>query len=157
MNNLDERYRAPQSSSFGSRTEETPALWNPNAAACWSLLFSPVFGAALHMLNARAMGDEELEKQNKFFMWGIVAIILIAIPISIIFGVSSNFLGVALLGAWYGGVGRKQVALVREKYGADYPLRSWGKPILFGILGVAGLFLYSFLVAFMAALMGLVS
>ena len=40
----DERYLPPQSEDLGSRTgQEAPALWNPNAAACWSLLFSPYF------------------------------------------------------------------------------------------------------------------
>jgi hypothetical protein len=33
------------------------AIWNPNAAANWSLLFSPAFGAYLHMLNWRALGQ----------------------------------------------------------------------------------------------------
>ena len=31
--------------------DAAPALWNPNAAANWSLLFSPAFGAWLHMKN----------------------------------------------------------------------------------------------------------
>ena len=33
-------------------------IWNPNAAASWSLPFSPVFGAYLHMLNWRSLGEE---------------------------------------------------------------------------------------------------
>lgn len=33
------------------------ALWNPNAAANWSLLFTPLFGAYLHMLNWRSLGE----------------------------------------------------------------------------------------------------
>ena len=37
------------------RTEVAPALWNPNAAASWSLLFSPAFGAFLHMKNWQAL------------------------------------------------------------------------------------------------------
>jgi hypothetical protein len=31
--------------------EAAPALWNPGAAASWSLLLSPAFGAFLHMKN----------------------------------------------------------------------------------------------------------
>lgn len=81
----DERYLPPQSEDLGSRTSQAaPALWNPNAAACWSLLFSPIFGAALHMFNARAMGDAELEKLNKGFMWGTLAVLVIAILLAII-------------------------------------------------------------------------
>ena len=112
----DERYLPPQSEDLGSRTgQAAPALWNPNAAACWSLLFSPIFGAALHMFNARAMGDAELEKLNKGFMWGTLAVLVIAILLAIFSGIKANFVGIAALGAWYGAVGRKQVALVKER------------------------------------------
>ncbi|MBH5328065.1 hypothetical protein H9Q10_00035 [Eikenella sp. S3360] len=142
MNNLDERYRAPQSENTGSRSQGTPELWNPNAAACWSLLFSPVFGAALHMLNARAMGDQELEKLNKVFMWGMVAVILLSVPIALIFNLNTNFVGLALLGAWYGGVGRKQVALVKDELGNDYPRKPWGKAIGLGCVGILALLAY---------------
>ncbi|OAM26262.1 hypothetical protein [Eikenella sp. NML01-A-086] len=153
--NSDERYHAPQSEGLGSGTgQEAPELWNPNAAACWSLLFSPVFGAALHMLNARAMGDKELEKLNKGFLWGMVVVILVAIPVILIFDIANNVLSIALLGAWYGAVGRKQVTLVKDKFDTNYPRRSWGKPILFGILGVGGLFLYASVVVFILILMG---
>lgn len=144
----DERYRPPQSENFGS---EAPALWNPNAAACWSLLFSPIFGAALHMFNARAMGDAELEKLNKGFMWGTLAVLVIAILLAIFSGIKANFVGIAALGAWYGAVGRKQVALVKERYGSNYPRRSWGKPILFGVLGIVALYVCIFILLFIVS------
>lgn len=148
----DERYLPPQSSDFGSGTgQEAPALWNPNAAACWSLLFSPIFGAALHMFNARAMGDAELEKLNKGFMWGTLAVLVIAILLAIFSGIKANFVGIAALGAWYGAVGRKQVALVKERYGSNYPRRSWGKPILLGILGIVALYVCIFILLFIAS------
>ena len=144
----DERYRPPQSENFGS---EAPALWNPNAAACWSLLFSPIFGAALHMFNARAMGDTELEKLNKGFIWGTLAVLVIAILLAIFSGIKANFVGIAALGAWYGAVGRKQVALVKERYGSNYPRRSWGKPILFGVLGIVALYVCIFILLFIVS------
>ena len=144
----DERYRPPQSENFGS---EAPALWNPNAAACWSLLFSPIFGAALHMFNARAMGDTELEKLNKGFIWGTLAVLVIASLLAIFTKINANFVGLAALGAWYGAVGRKQVALVKERYGSNYPRRSWGKPILFGVLGIVALYVCIFILAFIAS------
>ena len=147
----DERYLPPQSEDLGSRTGQAPALWNPNAAACWSLLFSPIFGAALHMFNACAMGDAELEKLNKGFMWGTLAILVIAILLAIFAGINTNFVGIAALGAWYGAVGRKQVALVKERYGSNYPRRSWGKPILFGVLGIVALYVCIFILAFIAS------
>ena len=29
-------------------TETKPQLWNPNVAACWCLIFNPIFGAWIH-------------------------------------------------------------------------------------------------------------
>ena len=41
-----------------------PPLWNPGAAASWSLLLSPVFGAILHMKNWQAMGEQTAGAQR---------------------------------------------------------------------------------------------
>ena len=43
--------------------EAAPALWNPNAASSWSLLFSPIFGAYLHMQNWQALGQPDKAEQ----------------------------------------------------------------------------------------------
>ena len=55
------------------RTETTSgapvALWNPNAAAGWSILFTPVFGAYLHMLNWRALGEREQEQASLLWVY----------------------------------------------------------------------------------------
>jgi hypothetical protein len=45
-------------------TGPPPALWNPKAAAYWSLLFSPAFGAFVHARNADAMGRVDEAKAN---------------------------------------------------------------------------------------------
>ena len=37
--------------------QDSPPLWNPNAAANWSLLLSPAFGAFLHMKNWEELGE----------------------------------------------------------------------------------------------------
>ena len=136
--------------SHARQNEETdwnpPALWNPNAAAAWSLLFTPVFGAALHMLNARAMGDERLRKLNKGFLIGFVLLVLIieagAILYAVLFKLDMIFfifptpLFTTFL-IWYIAAGRRQAALVAEQYGSNYPRRPWLKAILFGILGLS--------------------
>lgn len=103
------------------------------------------------MFNARAMGDAELEKLNKGFMWGTLAVLVIAILLAIFSGIKANFVGIAALGAWYGAVGRKQVALVKERYGSNYPRRSWGKPILFGVLGIVALYVCIFILLFIVS------
>jgi hypothetical protein len=35
----------------------SPPLWNPSAAANWSLLFSPAFGALVQMKHWEALGE----------------------------------------------------------------------------------------------------
>ena len=129
---LDERYRAPQSNDSNAALDnsDAPALWNPNAAASWSLLFSPVFGATLHMLNARAMGDEDHARQSK---WALIVLLVI------------------LLLGWYFAIGRKQVEAVKQQYGSDYPRKSWLKPLALAVLGVAVYLAYAVVVAFLIA------
>ena len=76
---------------------------------------------------------------------------MIAILLAIFSGVKVNFVGPAVLIAWYGVAGRKQVALVKERYESDYPRRSWGKPILFGVLGIVALYVCIFILLFIAS------
>jgi hypothetical protein len=50
-----------------------PALWNPKAAAYWSLLLSPAFGAFLHARNADAMGRMDEAKANRRWFYVLIA------------------------------------------------------------------------------------
>ena len=49
----------------GVNTDAPPALWNPNAAANWCLIFTPAFGAFLNMLNWDALGEGERAASSK--------------------------------------------------------------------------------------------
>ena len=53
------------------------ALWNPNAAANWSLLFTPAFGAYLHAQNWRAMGEQD--RASASMRWLFVGLALLAV------------------------------------------------------------------------------
>ena len=99
---------------------KSPTLWNPGAAASWSLLFTPVFGAYLHMLNWEELGEPEKAKSSKTWFY-------ISIPLSIF------LLGLPCLLAWYFISGKEQMAYVKEKYGDNYNKKSWGAPIMAGI------------------------
>src|SRR5262245_17881361 len=53
-----------------------PAIWNPQAAAAWSIVLSPVFGSFLHMLNWRALGEEnEAAKARGWFALSLAVLI----------------------------------------------------------------------------------
>lgn len=117
---------APSASNANSK----PALWNPNAAANWSLLFSPIFGSYLNTKNWREMGETKCAGTSNIWFWLSIAILVLC------FFAPSYRIGIGFwyLVIWYFAAGRKQAKFVKEKYGDDYTHRSWGKP-----LGIAAL------------------
>ncbi len=57
--------------------QAAPALWNANAAASWSLLFSPAFGAFVHMKNWQALGEPAKASTAK--TWGIATLLVLVV------------------------------------------------------------------------------
>jgi hypothetical protein len=55
--------------------EDAPALWNPGAAASWSVLLSPAFGAFLHMKNWEALGEPDKAAGAK--KWVVIYLVTI--------------------------------------------------------------------------------
>lgn len=115
-----------QSSSAIQVQKETPPLrkkqielWNPNAAANWSLLFSSAFGSYLHMKNWEALGEVQKAKSSK--TWFISSLIFTVLG-----------LGFFVLVAWYFSIGKKQSIYVKEKFSDNYSKKSWGIPLLIG-------------------------
>ncbi len=65
-------YQSPDSmDSNGLESSQTYQLWNPNAAAMWAILFSPLFSAYLHMKNWQALGHLEEAKISKLWVIGV--------------------------------------------------------------------------------------
>jgi len=133
-----------------------PALWNPNAAANWSLLFSPAFGAFLHMKNWQALGHHDKAAKSRFwFILGMVwcACVLVgnifefAFPM---FRMIERFGGGALLFSWYFFAARAQARYVKESFGSAYPRRGWGLPLLCGFGAFIAVFVIAFALAFIA-------
>src|SRR5450755_4392625 len=99
-----------------------PALWNPKAAALWSLVFSPAFGSFLHARNAEALGRTEEAKANRVFFRGTLAFVALATVVGIFVpGISDSVWnalsrggGIGLLIGWYSVVGSKQIRFVNE-------------------------------------------
>jgi hypothetical protein len=133
--------------------ENAPALWNPNAAASWSLLFSPIFGAYLHMRNWQGLGQAEKAANSKIWMIvSIVFFVLTAIssflfPDSKEIDLIARLGGLALLLAWYYGIGKSQQAFVVERFGKNYPRRGWLEPLGVAVGVVLGIFVLVFIVA----------
>ena len=120
-----------------------PALWNPNAAACWSLVFSPAFGAFLHARNAEALGRTDEAKANRIVFYITLAffgIILISLFVPTIPEGLWRIAGLGLLLGWYYGVGKKQADYVKVNLQNNYQRKPWTKPLLIGVAGLAAYF-----------------
>ena len=128
---------SPQSSP--SKSKAPSPLWNPTAAAIWSLPFSPAFGSYLQMLNWRSL--EKHEEANSARNWFYLSLFMLAVYVLIgLFVADSksaesavNGLGFMYLLLWYFTTGRQQGKFVKVTYGSDYPRMPWGKPLLIGI------------------------
>jgi len=123
-------------------TAVVPPIWNPTAAASWSLLFSPAFGACIQMLNWEALGEPQRAASAK--AWFLVSLVTLAayLAIALIFmdskrgDAASRTLAVVFLLMWYFAAGRVQAKYVKERFGNAYPRRAWGKPLLFAFLAL---------------------
>jgi hypothetical protein len=143
--------------------EVAPALWNPNAASLWSILFSPVFGGYLQMRNWLALGDAEKAKVSWY--WVIASLVLIfAIVISSLLlpetspiqKVTDRF-GFILLIVWYLTHGKLQVAYVKEHFGNDYPRKRWGAPLGIAVAAVIAFLVFCVILGAVLGLLGILS
>jgi hypothetical protein len=138
--------------------EVAPALWNPTAAGSWSILFSPIFGAYLHMLNWRALGQPEKAAASKKWFVGSIAFIVaitvaaIFMPESKGFEVLARLGGLVLLIVWYYTIGKSQQTYVASRFGKQYPRRGWAVPLLCALGIFVGVMVAVFVVALIAAI-----
>lgn len=135
-----------------------PAMWNPNAAALWSLVLTPAFGAFLQMKNWQALGEPARAETSRKWFVGVIAAMLGAallaalLPETKAIDAVSRVFGVALLVTWYLQNGREQVQFVLGRHGKAYPRRSWALALLGGVLGLAAYVGALFVVGFLAGL-----
>src|SRR5579875_907696 len=106
------------SSSPAAETDSSALrLWNPRVAAYWSLLFSPAFGAYVHMLNWQKLGNaEKAAEARAWFMalCGFLALNLMIGAFAVAHGKDDpvpNWIGLVLTVVWY-----RQSAKQQEKY-----------------------------------------
>jgi hypothetical protein len=132
------------------KSQVAPALWNPGAAAMWSLLFGPIFGAFLQMKNWQALGEMEKAAQSKRWVIGgvcfylVLAVAAMLIPESKAIDSGFRFAGVGFLLAWFGISSRVHVNFVKARFGGKYPRRAWALPLLcavaIAVLAILGFF-----------------
>lgn len=148
------QYAAPASSAPASiPAEQAAPIWNPNAAANWCLLFTPAFGAYLHALNWRALGEPD--KARKAMGWFYVSLVMLAVyPLLGVLSLYQHHVfparGLALLYliVWYFSAARSQANYVKEKFGSDYQRLGWGKPLLIAVAGAVGYYVLALIIFF---------
>jgi hypothetical protein len=128
--------------------EADQAIWNPLAAAGWSLVFTPAFGAYLLMRNWQTLGEPRqavLARIWLCFSLGLLGVQLLSAAINRRLNSESNlldWLGLLYLAAWCVGAVLPQARLVRRRYGAaGYPRKAWDLALLYGVLAGVGYFL----------------
>jgi hypothetical protein len=123
----------------GQSVEPSVAIWNPNATANWSLLFTPVFGAFLQMLNWEELAEPELAKQSMLWIYVSIAVLMIYPVLAVLLqddkGAISLLRGFAFvyLIVWYFASAKAQVKYVKSKYGNSYQHKPWGKVLLYAV------------------------
>jgi uncharacterized membrane protein YfcA len=124
--------------------EAAPPLWNPGVAASWSLLFSPAFGAFLHMKNWEALGESDKAAAAKKWVVVIIATILglsvagAILPHNKDLAVVLRLSNLGLLLTWYYASGKPQTNFVKSRYGKQYPRKEWAQPLLIAIAAIIG-------------------
>ena len=127
---------------------KSPALWNPTAAAAWSILFTPAFGALLHSINWRALGRRDRAATNVlwiaatvvFLTVGIIGIVGVGVGVGItgpkVIGSIVRLAYVGLFLGWYFTQGKPQATYVHERYGDSYTRKSLVLPLVVGLAGI---------------------
>ncbi len=138
---LENPYHPPRAAEIinDADMERTPKIWNPNAAANWSLLFTPVFGALLQAKNWKALNQQKNEKKSK--IWAITSLIIVLLTIS---NPENNGKGILLilLIFWYFLSAKKQINYIKNN-NIKYHKKSWLKPITIAFIS---LFFYGILI-----------
>ena len=120
-------------------------LWNPDASANWSLLFSIIFGAWLHAKNWEELGEAKKAKKSMLWVYsGITILIVNMITVELI---DKSFIAIFfwLLLIWYFLCARKQVKYIKDN-NIKYEKRTIYKPL--GIALLANLALVIIIMSF---------
>jgi hypothetical protein len=142
-----------------SQSNET-AIWNPNAAANWSLLFTPAFGSYLQMINWRTLGEngKAISSQNWFYI--SLGILVIYVLMGIFMDNPKEAesavrgLGFLFLLVWYFSSGRAQGKYVKARFGKTYAKKPWGKPLFIGVGAIIGYFIAAVVIGILIGIAG---
>lgn len=114
-------------------TATTPKLWNPTAAANWSLLFTPILGAWLHAKNWQELN--QADRAKKSMIWVYVGFVFLPAVLLLQDGYVGPAPSLMFVIAWYFSSAKGQVKYIKEN-NIQYQKKAWGKPLLIGLAGL---------------------
>ncbi|ATQ78223.1 hypothetical protein CR152_29715 [Massilia violaceinigra] len=110
-----------------ARAARRDTLWNPDAAACWSLLLTPLFGTYLIIRNWEALGEPG--RAVRACWWFALSLVMLILNFyySLLCGESLpiRMSNVIFLLVWYIAEASPQERFIRERLGTDYARQSW--------------------------------
>lgn len=118
-----------------------PKLWNPNSAANWSLLFTPIFGAWLHVKNWDELGKPEEAKRSMIWVYAgalfLLSSLFLTLPVA-----ASRAIGPIWLFSWYFTSAKAQIKHVgaMTSAGGTYVKKPWILPLSVALAGLIAIF-----------------
>ena len=143
------------SPTSAAASDQSNAIWNPNATANWSLVLTPAFGSYLQMLNWKALGQSDKAASSQNWFHASLAFLVVDVLIEVFMSGSKAPVGAVSglnLLVWYFSFGRSQGKFVKEKFGSNYPKKPWGKALLIGHTAMIGYFIFTFIAAVVVGL-----
>ncbi len=102
------------------------ALWSPDMAALFSVIFTPIFGAVLHVMNSRRLGEPRLVSIATF--WLVASLVATAAGFWLLRGLTWTLMrpfGVSVLlmpysSLWYFAAAHAQSRFVARSFGTKF-------------------------------------
>lgn len=117
---------ANQQRGFGN----APVLWNPRVIAAWSvLLFSWAFGAILTAKNWRALNEDGKARRSMLWFYALFPYFLLCVILPASLAQLFREIPLAINLVWMYFEAEPQRKFVNERFGKNYPRKSWGIPL----------------------------
>lgn len=145
------------SENEASAATDKTSIWNPNAAANWSLVFTPAFGSYIHMRNWASLGHVQKAAAAKRWFYASLALLGVYLILSFVVDdekkaeVFARGLGFIFLLVWYFSAGRAQAKYVKATFGSSYLHKPWGKTLLVAVAAVIAYVLLASIVGVISA------
>ena len=131
------QYAPPPPPQYGQYDQSgTPRLYNPSAAANWSILLTPVFGGWCVYTNYKELGEQS-RAQTSLIVTIVIAAATVFGPLLSLFTALPDAIGRAIplvtLILWYLIEAKGQINFIKSR-NIVYEKKPWGTPVLIGLI-----------------------